>query len=155
MILLAFNHGLRASEVIGLTGANVRDGFLDVQRLKGSLRTVQPLLAHENILLDERRALSELADKSNKNQRLFPITRQRFWQIVREHGKRAGIASHKLFPHALKHSTAMQMIDGAGIENTRQYLGHRRISSTGAYLRKTDEQASAAAAHALGARPNV
>jgi hypothetical protein len=38
----------------------------------------------------------------------------------------------------------MQTIKTAGIENVRQYLGHKSIASTGSYLRVNDEQASAA-----------
>jgi site-specific recombinase XerD len=50
----------------------------------------------------------------------------------------------------LKHSIAMQSIREAGIENVRQYLGHRSISSTGAYLKVTDEAASAAVIKSAG-----
>jgi integrase len=45
MILLAYRHGLRASEVCGLrlTNVDLKDGAISIQRLKGSMRTVQPL----------------------------------------------------------------------------------------------------------------
>lgn len=43
MILVTFRHGLRATEVVSLTRDNFADGYLDVQRLKGSNRTVQVL----------------------------------------------------------------------------------------------------------------
>ena len=149
MILVAFAHGLRATEVVQLTRENLNDCFLDVQRLKGSLRTVQPLIEHENDLLNERQFLFAFALKCVPKQRLFPITRQRFWQLLQEYGERAGIPEHKRHPHVLKHSIAMQMIHSAGIENTRQYLGHKNISSTGEYVKVSDAQASAAAGEAL------
>ena len=148
MILLAFRHGLRASEVVGLTADNVRDGFVTVQRLKGSLRTVQPLLAHAEPLLDEKNALFEFTREMAGNQRLFPVTRVRFWQIVQQHARAAGLPKHKGHPHILKHSIAMQIIDSAGIQNTRQWLGHKSISSTGEYLKVSDEQAAEAVARA-------
>lgn len=149
MILVAFCHGLRASEVVGLTVDSFSDGNLAVQRLKGSLRTVQPLIEHENTLLNERAGVFEYTCGMAGNQRLFPITRERFWQIVQRHGEAAGLPKHKRHPHVLKHSIAMQMIGTAGIENTRQYLGHKSMSSTGEYLKTTDEAASAAARRAL------
>jgi integrase/recombinase XerD len=152
MILLAFNHGLRASEVIGLTAANVRDGYLDVQRLKGSLRTIQPLLAHRLALLNEREAMIDFVRNTPATQRLFPITRQRFWQLVREHGRAAGIPQHKLPPHPLKYSIAQQNIEKVGIQNIRQWLGHKSMGSTGKYLEVTDEAASRALARAMKAR---
>lgn len=41
LFLVSFWHGLRASEAVGLTPENLADGYLNVQRLKGSLRTIQ------------------------------------------------------------------------------------------------------------------
>ena len=48
MILVTYRHGLRASEVCGLRLGDVdlKDGAISIQRLKGSMRTVQPLYAH-------------------------------------------------------------------------------------------------------------
>ena len=43
LFLVAFCHGLRASEAINLTPANFSDGYLGIKRLKGSKKTVQPL----------------------------------------------------------------------------------------------------------------
>ena len=60
MILIAYRHGLRASELCGLRTPNVdlESGSLDIRRLKGSLHTIQPLCRHKGQpLLDEVRAL--------------------------------------------------------------------------------------------------
>ena len=81
--------------------------------------------------------------------RLFPMSRFGVYKLIKRAGKRAGIPEHKLFPHALKHSIAMQTIHSAGIENVRQWLGHKSIASTGAYLRVSDEEASRAIGSAL------
>src|ERR1035438_10140203 len=45
MILLAYRHGLRASEVCGLKLADIdlKSGSISIRRLKGSMQTVQPL----------------------------------------------------------------------------------------------------------------
>jgi len=149
MILLAFNHGLRASEVVALTPVNFSSTHITVQRLKGSLRTTQALREDANPLLDERKALFEYLRKKPRNQRLFNVSRVRFWQLMQEHAKAADIEEHKRHPHVLKHSIAMQTIESAGIENVRQHLGHKSIGSTGAYLRVTDEAAGAAIKKAL------
>jgi site-specific recombinase XerD len=150
MILVGYWHGLRVSEIIGIKGGSVRDGFLTVDRLKGSLRTTQALVSHRKSLLSERRALIDFARKTYPNQRLFPISRQHFWRLVRHYGKLAGIPEHKAHPHVLKHSIAMQMIDKAGIHKTRRRLGHKSISSTGAYLVETDANVDAAVVGAVG-----
>jgi integrase len=149
MILVAFWHGLRASEVTGFKRDAVRDGHLTIQRLKGSLRTVQPLVEHPDPLLNERPALIDYASKSNPNQTVFHVSRSQFWRLVQKYAKVAGIPAHKAHPHVLKHSIAMQTIGGAGIENVRQYLGHKSISSTGAYLKVSDADASQAIQGAL------
>ena len=168
MILVAFNHGLRAGEVCGgwytrrvdgktqksfhpgITGEDVHDGYLTVKRLKNSLRTTQPLVSNPDPLFDESAALIEFARKAKPGRSIFGVSRFQFWRILRKYAAIAGIPTHKAHPHVLKHSLAMHAIPHAGIENVRQYLGHKSLSSTGAYLRVSDEDASAAIVNALG-----
>ncbi len=149
MILCGYSHGLRPSEVVAIKRDDIRDGFLTVARLKGSMRTTQPLVQDENKLLDELRGVSEYLPGLHGNQRLFPITRRQFGRLFVGYGSAAGIPRHLCHPHILKHSIAMQTIQSAGIENVRQYLGHKSISSTGAYLKVSDQDAAAAIRHAL------
>ncbi len=149
MILVAYSHGLRASEVVHIQAEDVQDGHLTVSRLKGSLRTVQPLVSDENPLLDEARGLSDYLRLPLRNQRLFPVTRQQFGRIVARHGRTAQIPARLAHPHVLKHTLAMQTIHSAGIENVRQYLGHKSMSSTGEYLKLSDAEAAAAIQKAL------
>jgi len=144
MFLVTFWHGLRASEVVALTPHNFHDHHITVERLKGSLRTTHALVADDEPLLNELRGVSEFLPNCAPNQRLFKITRQHFWRLFRAYSEQAGIPEHKRHPHVLKHTVAMQAIHSAGIENVRQHLGHKSISSTGEYLRVTDESASAA-----------
>ena len=151
MILVAFWHGLRASEVTGLTATSIQDGYLTVARLKGSMKTTQALVSHEDPLFDERAALVEFASKSTPGQPIFGIKRGHFWRLVKRYARAAGIPEHKAHPHILKHSIAMQTIQTAGVENVRQHLGHKSLSSTGAYLRVDDEEASAAVTRAARA----
>jgi site-specific recombinase XerD len=133
----------------GLTRDNFHGDRINVQRLKGSRFTSQPLIEHADPLLNERQGLFAFLQNVHGKQRLFHITRQRFWQIVQEHAEAAGIAPHLRHPHVLKHTIAMQLIGRAGIEHTRQYLGHESIASTGEYLEVTDDEAAAAAKQAL------
>lgn len=150
MFWLAFRFGLRASEVIALRRDNFDGEYLTVQRLKGSLKTTQQITGHADPLLNGRQRLFDFLCLLRGKQRLFPITRQRFWQLLEEHGKTAGIPKHLRHPHILKHTIAMQTIGTAGIENVRQHLGHKSIASTGEYLKVTDDQAAAAVERALG-----
>ncbi len=150
MILVAFHHGLRASEVLHITADSVVDGYLSVQRLKGSMKTTQELVASADPLFDERAALIEFARESTPGRPIFPIGRGHFWRLMQKYAKLAGIPEHKAHPHVLKHSIAMQTIHSAGIENVRQHLGHKSLASTGEYLKVTDDEAGAAIKKALG-----
>jgi integrase len=143
MILLAFNHGLRVSEVLSLTLNNFQDGHLVIQRLKGSMKTAQKLLPNEAALLADY--------KIPECGRLFPIHRQTAWRHVKALGVAAGIPSFKCFPHALKHTTAKTgLAGGMTLPELQAYLGHKSGSSTMVYLREDDDVASKAFAAAAG-----
>lgn len=109
----AFLHGLRASEVTSFQSDAVKDGFLQIQRLKGSLRTVQALHTSSEPLLDLRKALTEYAAKTAFNQPVFDLHRSTFWRIMQRHAAVAGIPAHLRHPHVLKLSIAMQTIETA------------------------------------------
>lgn len=153
MILVGFWHGLRATEVIRITAGSIADGYLTVVRLKGSLKTCQPLVEDADPLMNEAAGLFDYARGMHANQRLFPISRRQFHRVVQRYGAPAGIPKRNAHPHILKHSIAMQSIKNAGIENVRQYLGHKSMSSTGAYLKTDDAAASAAVVGALAKHP--
>lgn len=142
MIKVAYNHGLRASEVCGLTGKDIQGGYVKVQRLKGSDKTIQAFVSSPDPDFDESAELTELAKTLKPKDLLFPgVTRFNFYDAVSAAGRKAGIPSHLSHPHALKHSTAMAMIKG-GVEYTRKYLGHKSGASTLEYLKVSDEEAS-------------
>lgn len=153
MILLGWRHGLRATEICSLRVGDfdlTLPGFLTVQRLKGSLRTTQQLFP------DEVAVLQTLTRGKTAEEFLFPgrkadthLTRAAFYEQFQELCRSVGLPFHLSHPHVLKHSCGMTVIT-QGIEFTRQYLGHKSISSTGAYLRVSDEAASKAAMAAFG-----
>jgi|SRR5579859_2339792 len=75
MILMAFSHGLRASEVCGLRVQDAKDGHVTIKRLKGSHRTLHQLVPHRGTpLMDETKALREwLAERpTDCGDALFP-----------------------------------------------------------------------------------
>lgn len=149
MLVVTFNHGLRVSETINLTGRSIRDGFVTVQRLKGSMKTIQPYMSSTDPDLNEVPGLTELANTVGPNELLFKMTRFGVYRLMQRCGERAGIPKHKLHPHSLKHAICLATIHTAGIENVRQWVGHKSISSTGSYLRVTDEAAGKAVASAM------
>src|ERR1700677_566882 len=155
MILVGYWHGLRVSEVVAITASSIVDGHLTVARLKGSNKTVQPLVASVDPLLDEAAGFFEYTQGMHSNQKLFPISRVQFYRLFNRYALAAGIPKRNAHPHILKHSIAMQSIGAAGIENVRQYLGHKSLSSTGAYLIVDDLTASARVTSAAGAPKRI
>ncbi len=161
MILLAYRHGLRASEVCGLRLAdvNLRDGAVAIQRLKGSMRTVQPLYTHRGQpLLDEVAALRSWlkvrpADGSDylfTSQKGGRLDRTQFFRIFQAVAAAADLPGEKRHPHVLKHSLASHLVAGnVNLALVKQALGHRSINSTMVYVGTTDAQAAEAVQAAL------
>ena len=149
MIVVAYNHGLRVSEVLSITPADIDCGYLTTARLKGSEKTIQKLVVHPDPDFDERdRVLALCADK-RRDQRLFPMTRCGVYRLMTRIGLRLEIPKARRHPHSLKHSAAMSLIKTEGIEYVRKRLGHKSIASTGAYLKVSDRDADAAYERAL------
>ncbi len=110
MILVAAWHGLSATELCSFTKDAVTEGQLTIRRIKGVKTTKQPLVRHENPLLDERSALIDFAQTTPPDQPVFNISRYTFWRILDQYGKAAAIPKHKRTPRALKHSIAIQTL---------------------------------------------
>ncbi len=144
LIYVTVTHGLRASEAVALTPADIRDGHLWVSRLKGSQRTCQPLTPVE------RQPLFDACAGLQADGRLFPITRQQFWRIMRARCADAGLSPIAAHPHSLKHSMCRAVLDETGnLQTVKQVAGHSSITSTLVYTRPTDQQAWQDAAPAL------
>jgi integrase len=161
MILLAYRHGLRASEVcsLKLVDIDLKAGSISVRRLKGSLQTVQPLYPHRGQpLLDELAVLRSWlkmrpADGSDflfTSQKGGKLDRTQFFRVFRAVAESVGLPREKRHPHVLKHSLASHLVAGnVNLALIRQALGHRSITSTMQYVGTSDGQAAEAAQAAL------
>ncbi len=161
MILLAYRHGLRASEVCGIKLADVdlKAGSISIRRLKGSLHTIQPLYQHRGQpLLDETAALrawlrKRPADGSDflfTSQKGGKLGRTQFFRNFQTLAESTGLPIEKRHPHVLKHSLASHLVAGnVNLALIRQALGHQSISSTMAYVGTSDSQAAEALQRAL------
>jgi len=150
MILVAYCHGLRASEVTAIQRDDIKDGCLDVERLKGSRRTKQALVNHENPLLDERFALSAFIEKLRPKQKVFPITRRQFDRIIKRHAVTAELPEHKRHAHMLKHTIGTEIYEKSkDLRLVRAHLGHARESSSLIYSGRFEEQEAGEQVQAL------
>jgi type 1 fimbriae regulatory protein FimB len=161
MILLAYRHGLRASEVCGLrlVDVDLKNGSLSIQRLKGSMQTVQPLYAHRGQpLLDEVIALrawlkvrpTDGSDYLFTSQKGGRLDRTQFFRVFQAVAKATSLPGEKRHPHVLKHTLASHLVAGnVNLALVKQALGHRSIGSTMKYVGTTDVQAAEAVQSAL------
>ena len=141
MMLMAYRHGLRVSELIDLRldDADLKSGRLRVRRKKGSVS------AQHSIEGDELRALRawlRVRDlrSDDGSEYLFlsergPMTRQAVNYLVAEIGKRAGLSFH-VHPHMLRHSTGHYLADhNVDTKLVKEYMGYKNIAHTGRYIR--------------------
>lgn len=161
MVLLAYKHGLRASEVCNLRIGDVdlKNGSVVVERLKGSLRTTQAVAGHRGQpLLDELKALREWmrerrddgSDFLFSSQKGGRLDRSQFFRVFRSVAADAGLPPEKQHPHVLKHSIATHLVSAnVNLALVKMQLGHKSIGSTMKYVSTTDRQASQATATAL------
>jgi integrase len=134
MILVAFRHGLRASELCGLQWSDVEfeTGTLHLRRAKGGVTSTHPLLG------DELRALRALKREAKSpfifvSERGAPFTVSGFAKLVERAGFEAKLP-FKVHPHMLRHSTGYALANkGTDTRTLQAYLGHRSIQSTVRY----------------------
>jgi integrase len=150
--LLAYQHGLRVSEMIAITANDAVGGFLHIGRLKGSRNGVHSLIASPEPLWDEPSQVTAVVDtyQLRPDDRLFPCNRDYYEKLMKRIGLPLGIPRQLLHPHALRHSIAMHTVGKIDIHELMRYMGHKSLNSTGQYLRATDAQASAAVVRVLG-----
>ena len=140
MLELLYATGLRASELVSL---NVKD--IDLERscvccVHGGSKRRIPFDHHINQLLRnflKNDRLDLLYNKDEEalflNRRGGRLTRQGFWQIVKNYVSKAGL-SNKITPHTLRHSFAARKLQsGTDLQSVQHALGHAYISSTRIY----------------------
>ena len=142
MLELMYASGLRVSELVGITAAqvNLRQGVLRVVG-KGNKERLVPLGDEAAHWLNRyvAEALPVLL-KGGRSDALFvsnrreAMTRQMFWMLVKKHAATAGIPAKRISPHVLRHSFATHLLNhGADLRALQLMLGHSSLSTTQIY----------------------
>jgi integrase/recombinase XerD len=146
MLQLLYASGMRVSELISLNlgdvdtkggyvrcfGKGHKERLIPIHQQATSavedyLRETRPQLAHDT----EEQALF-------LNRRGERLTRQGFWQKIKEYARSANLAD--ITPHTLRHSFATHMLSGgADLRSVQELLGHANISTTQIYTHLTSE----------------
>ena len=135
LILLAFRHGLRVSELVSLRWdmVDLKQGLMHVSRLKNGVDSTHPLRG------PEIRALRKLERDYPDTPYVFvterqgPLTTSAVRKIIARAGESAKIGM-PIHPHMLRHSTGYKLAnDGHHTRAIQHYLGHKNIQHSGRY----------------------
>ena len=132
LILIAYRHGLRVSELVALRWDQVdlTAGLLHVNRAKNGTPSTHPLRGPE---LRALRKLPRPTPYVFSSERGSPLTPSSVRKIVARAGSLAGIAC-PVHPHMLRHACGFKLAnDGQDTRAIQHYLGHKNISHTVKY----------------------
>src|SRR5215831_7624274 len=135
MILVAYRHGLRASEVCDLQWQQIElpEGRLHVHLVKNRISSVHPTRG------DEMRALRKLRREYPEDAHVFvserggPISPIGFHRLIQRLGEAANMP-FPIHPHMLRHACGFKLAnDGHDTRALQHYLGHKNIQHTVRY----------------------
>ena len=136
MILVAYRHGLRVSELVDLRWDQIDFDHapLHVRRVKQGTPATHPILG------DEMRALRRLQREQDPkspfvftSERGSPFTTAGFARLVERAGEAARLG-FKAHPHMLRHACGFALANkGHDTRALQAYLGHRNIQHTVRY----------------------
>ena len=135
MILVAYRHGLRVSELCALRWDQVdfEHGLLHVRRIKNGRPSVHPLGGGE---LRTLRKLQREAMPSRyvfTTERRAPMSPAGFRKMLARTGE-AGAFPFPVHPHMLRHACGYKLAnDGQDTRALQHYLGHKNIQHTVRY----------------------
>ncbi len=143
MLELMYASGLRVSELIGLClyEVNLEIGFVRVKGKGGKERLVpMGVPAKESLERYLREGRPKLLRPGVDQPQVFlsrrgkPLTRQRFWQIIKRYALQVGIDPENITPHVLRHSFATHLLEnGADLRTVQALLGHASLATTQIY----------------------
>ena len=135
MMLVAYRHGLRASEVCDLRWDqfDFSSATLHVHRVKNGKPSTHPIRG------DELRAVRKLQREATKSPFVFvserggPFTTDSFNWMVKRSGQKADFP-FQVHAHMLRHATGYKLAGGGhDTRSIQDYLGHKNIQHTVRY----------------------
>lgn len=146
LILVAYRHGLRISELVNLRWSQVdfETATLHVKRLKGSNSGTHPIGG------DELRALRELLRQQHKknsespfvflSERGGPMVPDAARKLICKSGEVAGL-QFPVHPHMLRHGCGYYLAaKGTDTRTIQDYLGHKNIHHTVRYTQLSSQR---------------
>ncbi len=166
LVELCYATGMRVSELVGLPLAAVqRDPEVLIVRGKGDKERMVPLSPPaRQAVRDYLEVRDGFVAAGTTNPFLFPgrggkhLSRQRFFQLLKDLAEKAHLDPQKVSPHVLRHAFATHLLHhDADLRSVQQMLGHADISTTQIYTHVLDERMRRLVAdhHPLASRANA
>ena len=134
-ILLAYRHGLRASELCELTWdmLELDGGRIHVRRAKHGVDSTHPLTGKEIRALRQLRRDNQHSRYVFNTERNGPVTRAWFLKMIHRTGELAKLP-FPIHPHMLRHACGFKLAnDGVDTRALQHFMGHRNIMHTVRY----------------------
>jgi type 1 fimbriae regulatory protein FimB/type 1 fimbriae regulatory protein FimE len=135
LILVAYRHGLRVSELVSLRWEQVdlKQGLLHVRRKKNGTASSHPLHGPEIRAIRRIKRGYPSSPYLFTTERRGPLTTSTVRKILCRAGEVAGL-NFPIHPHMLRHATGYKLAnDGQDTRAIQHYLGHRNICHTVIY----------------------
>lgn len=154
ILLLMYRCGRRVSEVLLLTKDDIlwedKKIIFTILKRKRPVKELKPVDDYTMKLLDlyVNHNIEMKGIRKKPGERLFPVSRQYVFKMVRKLGEKVGITrvgSKKLHPHHLRHSFAVHAVrtevkTAEDLRKLQMYMGHANISTTSYYLQFSPDE---------------
>ncbi|MFH1651789.1 MAG: site-specific tyrosine recombinase XerD [Chloroflexota bacterium] len=147
MLELLYASGMRISELVALNvgDVDIPGGFVRCFG-KGHKERIIPIYPQAaELVKDYQETVRPRLQRSRGETALFlnprgdRLTRQGFWQKLKEYARTANLGT-EISPHTLRHSFATHMLSGgADLRAVQELLGHANIATTQIYTHLTTE----------------
>jgi integrase/recombinase XerD len=156
MLEIMYASGMRVTELVSLPINTIQQSGKDkklkqIITIKGKGRKERMVILNNSALSALEKYLptrSAFLKEKEKSSYLFPsnsqdgyITRQRFFQLIKQLATKVGIEKAKVSPHVIRHSFASHLLhNGADLRALQELLGHCDISTTQIYTHVLSER---------------
>lgn len=137
MILLAFRHGLRVTELCDLEWNQIDfdAGRIDIVRIKNGYSSPHPLLGDELRLLRQIYRGKVASPYLFNSERGAPLATGSFRKMLARVAKKTDLEI-SVHPHMLRHGCGFKLAnDGVDTRVIQDYLGHKNIQHTVTYTK--------------------
>ena len=142
LIEILYATGIRVSELVNIKLGDISDNYSSIIiKGKGGKQRIVPLFGKVILVLKKYIDFINQSKQQTNSLFLFPsnsklghLTRNRFFQILKNLGDEVNLDLKRISPHVLRHSFASHLLSrGVDLRIIQESLGHKDISTTQIY----------------------